>query len=194
MTEDFIRIYKNVAPDGFCEQMVIFIDQLQQNGVGNTRQQSEGVDPLVKNDYQICFNDDMNFPEFEGEKAKEIILRVVQQAFDKYTEEFSYLRSIRCQSYYVKAQKTSPGGGYHIWHAEQGDGWMANRILVWLWYLNSLPEGSNGETEFLYQQKRVKPESNTFVLWPAAFTHVHRGNPVFGESFKYVLTGWFSGI
>jgi len=29
------------------------------------------------------------------------------------------------------------------------------------------------------------------LLWPASYTHAHRGNPVFGEQSKYVVTGWF---
>ena len=58
-------------------------------------------------------------------------------------------------------------------------------------YLNTLPEESNGETEFLYQQRRINPVENTMVLWPAAFTHSHRGNPVYGNAAKYIVTGWF---
>jgi len=29
------------------------------------------------------------------------------------------------------------------------------------------------------------------LLWPATFTHAHRGNPVLGEQSKYIVTGWF---
>jgi hypothetical protein len=58
-------------------------------------------------------------------------------------------------------------------------------------YLNSLPPEANGETEFLYQQRRINPVENTMVLWPAAFTHAHRGNPVYGDHTKYIVTGWF---
>jgi hypothetical protein len=58
-------------------------------------------------------------------------------------------------------------------------------------YLNALPSGANGETEFLYQQRRINPTKNTMVLWPAGFTHPHRGNPVYGDVSKYIATGWF---
>lgn len=91
----------------------------------------------------------------------------------------------------MKMQKTTSGGGYHIWHAEQGDGPHANRGLVYSLYLNTLPEGANGETEFLYQQKRIPPKENTMIIWPAGFTHAHRGNPVYGDAAKYIVTGWF---
>ena len=61
------------------------------------------------------------------------------------------------------------------------------RLLTALCYLNDVEEG--GELEFLYQSKRIKPRQGDFVLWPAGYTHHHRGNPPLkGE--KYIYTGW----
>ena len=59
--------------------------------------------------------------------------------------------------------------------------------MAFILYLNDVDEG--GETEFLYQSRRVKAKAGTVVLWPAAYTHVHRGNPPLSGS-KYILTGW----
>jgi hypothetical protein len=61
------------------------------------------------------------------------------------------------------------------------------RLLAWSLYLNDVDEG--GETEFLYQSMRIKPKMGTFVLWPAFFTHTHRGNPPL-SGLKYIATGW----
>jgi len=54
-------------------------------------------------------------------------------------------------------------------------------------YLNNIEQG--GETEFLYQIKRIKPEADKLLIWPAGYTHVHRGNPPLSND-KYILTGW----
>ena len=55
-------------------------------------------------------------------------------------------------------------------------------------YLRIPEEG--GETEFLYQSKRIISEVGKTLIWPASFTHLHRGNPPLkGE--KYYITGWF---
>ena len=43
-------------------------------------------------------------------------------------------------------------------------------------YLNTLTDEQNGETEFLHQEKRIQPKENTMLIWPAGFTHTHRGN------------------
>jgi hypothetical protein len=61
------------------------------------------------------------------------------------------------------------------------------RVAVYTVYLNDIEEG--GETEFLYQLKRLKPKKGTICIFPAGYTHVHRGNtPFLGE--KYIVTGW----
>ena len=91
----------------------------------------------------------------------------------------------------MKLQKTFSGGGYHQWHHEQGNKGTGNRGLVYMLYLNTLPKEANGETEFLVQQRRINPVENTMLLWPASFTHTHRGNPVYGNNSKYIVTGWF---
>ena len=54
-------------------------------------------------------------------------------------------------------------------------------------YLNDIEDG--GETEFLYQSRRIKPVTGRAVLWPAGYTHTHRGNPPLKDA-KYIITGW----
>jgi hypothetical protein len=54
-------------------------------------------------------------------------------------------------------------------------------------YLNDVLDG--GETEFLYQSRRVKPREGRVVIFPVQWTHTHRGNPpLSGE--KYIATSW----
>ena len=50
-----------------------------------------------------------------------------------------------------------------------------------------------GETEFLYQSMRIEPEVGKLLIWPAGFTHKHRGNPPL-EGQKTYMTGWFDLI
>jgi len=90
----------------------------------------------------------------------------------------------------VKLQKTFPSQGYHLWHFENNhrvNSPVGQRLLAYIIYLNDVEEG--GETEFLFQSKRIKPKKGTILLFPAYFTHTHRGNPpLSGE--KYIATGW----
>jgi hypothetical protein len=64
---------------------------------------------------------------------------------------------------------------------------ISQRLLVFILYLNTIEEG--GETEFLYQKKRIQPVEGRLLIWPAGFTHTHRGNPPLKDN-KYIVTGW----
>lgn len=92
----------------------------------------------------------------------------------------------------INVQSYSQGsGGYPLWHSEiypmDKNCEQLHRSLLFLVYLNDVEEG--GETEFYYQQLKVKPKKGTIVIAPAGFTHTHRGNtPISGD--KYVLAGW----
>lgn len=190
--KDFIGVFSNVYSEGFCEHLVAEFERNQNLGVGTNRQNGEGANKHIKDDYQIFSNGiNVNFEQFNGQSTVDVFFEGLQRCFHSYAEEYSPLKDIDIRCNNMKMQKTSTGGGYHVWHGEQGNGAQANRGLVYMLYLNTLPTEANGETEFLYQQRRINPVGNTMVLWPAAFTHAHRGNPVYGDNTKYIVTGWF---
>lgn len=82
-------------------------------------------------------------------------------------------------------------GGYPYWHCEhypKPDGHeQLGRVLLYSIYLN---DGfAAGETEFVYQQRKIVPRIGDLLIAPAFFTHTHRGNrPIGGD--KYIATSW----
>jgi len=190
--EDFIRLYSDIYPEGYCEHLIAEFERLTQSGAGTNRQSSEGVARHRKDDLQLSFSIGVHTPApFEGKSTVDMFFNGLQICYDQYTTEFSTLKEGRISGLAMKMQRTDPGGGYHIWHAEQNNGNHAQRVLVYSLYLNTLDEKDGGETEFLYQRKRIRPKANTMLLWPATFTHTHRGNTVLGNQSKYIVTGWF---
>jgi hypothetical protein len=104
-----------------------------------------------------------------------------------YVSKWSSVGNFELQQAYMNIQKTSKSQGYHVWHYEDGTFGNNRRIFATMLYLNDVEEG--GETEFLYQSLRIKPEKGKFIIWPAHWTHTHRGNPpLSGE--KYITTSW----
>jgi hypothetical protein len=82
-------------------------------------------------------------------------------------------------------------GGYPYWHCElyprDASAETLHRHLLWTLYLND--EFEEGETEFLFQQLKVKPRTGSLLIAPTAFTHTHRGNrPQNGD--KFIATSW----
>ena len=188
----FIGMYENVYPDYFCQHIINEFDRLNSTGFCGNRQDTEGATKTKKQD-EFCFLNMRNhvLSQFNGEYCEGIFLNGLQACFDDYVKEYDILTGagLKCTS--MKAQKTLPGAGYHVWHAEQNNGQSANRGLVYSLYLNTLEDNCAGETEFLYQQLRIPPKENCMVIWPAGFTHAHRGNVVHGNKSKYIITGWF---
>lgn len=92
----------------------------------------------------------------------------------------------------LNVQKYLKGsGGYPHWHSEiypkDPDCEQLHRVLAFQFYLNDVTEG--GETEFYYQQRKVESKEGRMVIFPAGFTHTHRGN-VSRSSDKYIITSW----
>ena len=82
-------------------------------------------------------------------------------------------------------------GGYPYWHCElfprDASAETLHRHLLWTLYLNE--DFQEGETEFLFQQRKVKPRTGSLLIAPTAFTHTHRGNrPQQGD--KFIATSW----
>jgi len=92
-------------------------------------------------------------------------------------------------SRFCNYQHYKPSEGYFSYHCENS-GFPDNnrRVLAWMLYLNTIEYG--GETEFLYQRHFEKAEAGKLVIWPADFTHTHRG-VVSHTSDKHIFTGWF---
>ena len=184
-------MYQDVFPEGFCQHVISEFERLLVSGACYNRQDSEGIKKTKKQDFHYFLNMRNNTmaPDSTDVPVLDIFFNSLQNCFDDYVSEFDILKdyNLRCTS--VKIQKTDPGAGYHIWHAEQGSDSDASRCLVYSAYLNDIDDA--GETEFLYQKLRIPPKENTMIIWPAAFTHTHRGNVVHGNKSKYIITGWF---
>jgi len=82
-------------------------------------------------------------------------------------------------------------GGYPYWHCElyprDASAETLHRHLLWTLYLND--DFDEGETEFLFQHRKVKPHTGSLLIAPTAFTHTHRGNRPQGGD-KFIATSW----
>jgi len=86
-------------------------------------------------------------------------------------------------------QYYKPGGGYKTWHTENTGLHNCHRHMVWMTYLNDVWIG--GGTKFKHQRKTIWARKGKTVIWPAGWTHTHKGQIAPFED-KYVITGWYS--
>lgn len=179
---DFIGIYENAAPDDYCNRMIARLDELVENSSGCRGEEANGGIENRKDVSRYFEKDDQDL-------ARETNI-LLDQALKHYMDRYPSIGMIPFYSQCVKVQRTPPKGGFHRWHSEQGgDQSTGSRCLVWMIYLNDTPEGE-GTTEFLEQGLKIQPKKGTIVFFPAAWTHTHRGNPVYTCD-KYITTGWY---
>ena len=91
----------------------------------------------------------------------------------------------------LKFQKYYPNKSYYRYHCELdsiGNGIESKRHLATMTYLNDVEDG--GGTEFYHQNYTCKPQKGLTLIWPAQWTHAHKGIPAPTE-FKYIITGWY---
>ena len=184
-----IYIANIMFPDDFCDQCITIYKHKQK--LANSIMQHNNA-PFRKD--TSLFLDD-GYLDMMSEAANLDLVQEVNYhlttALHEYQSMFGDLGGMTVRSVRQKLQKTQKAGGYHVWHHEQQDIDSATRVLVWTIYLNDVEEG--GETEFLYQSQRVKARKGKIVIFPAGFTHTHRGNPPLSGD-KYILTGWWNII
>ena len=81
------------------------------------------------------------------------------------------------------------GQHFQKMHTERDSLSSLHRVLAWMTYLNDVDEG--GETCFSHYGLNIKPRKGLTMIWPAEWTHAHKGNVLLGES-KYMITGWLT--
>ena len=111
----------------------------------------------------------------------------INECLNIYGKKYEILINYDMQSVYLNVQKTEAGQGYHKWHCENTGEGTIQRVLATMIYLNDDFEG--GETEFLYQNRRESAKEGEVLIFPAGYTHTHRGNPPIGGT-KYLITTW----
>ena len=183
MITDFIAVYEDAVSVEYCEKFIGYIDHYVEHGIII----KEPFDSDHKDHSTINFHNDARYDMLSGDNLPLTFLPMVKEYVDDYLDRYSLLKHEVMLMFDVKAKKIPIGGGFHRWHYENGGLQVSPRKLVVQLYLNTVEEG--GETEFLYINKRIKAEQGRLIIFPAAFTHTHRGNPPIGQD-KYILTTW----
>ena len=193
LLNDHIAIFDDVLSEDFCNGIIEWFEDFDQNIIKSpeelVKRNGQGVRDGRGTNGRGARKDVSYFADTEGTGFDQDLRSFINDCAREYITEYPNLGSgYHLSNRALKIQKTPPHGGYHVWHHEHSYEDMS-RILVWTAYLNDIPEGE-GETEFLYQGLKVNPKKGRVCLFPAGYTHLHRGNPPYSCD-KYIATGWF---
>lgn len=190
--ENFIRIIDGVMTHEQCAKLIDGFHTVHDHGGSYTRQKSERAPKGIKSDTAVDTQDLLILNLFAP--LQQQMLMMLNQQITSYVEDFETgMFGVEVGEQFpmsqagIKIQMTKPSEGYHVWHCENSGFTNRNRFLTWILYLNDIDEG--GETEFIHLSERIKPKTGRLVIFPAGWTHAHRGNPPLSNT-KYIATGW----
>ena len=189
--DKYIYINNDSLSVEICEDIITIFendDTYKRKGVCGSKLNG-GVNPDIKDttDYSIT-HFDPNFVDIFDLLYKELNYNIKKYAelidFDKYKhlENYDYIRGICFQM--QKYNKNIGKFEYHVDESTDIDT-KENRIIVYLWYLNTVDIG--GETEV--NNSIIKPSVGKLLLFPATWTYPHCGCKPISDN-KYIITGW----
>ena len=184
--KDFIGIYDGFVDEGYCNLLQTWFDQMHEQRMVISSEDEQVKVANRKDKFllipQVNLTMESNaIPQQLSTTYFNILKYIVPIYKDQYNIDVPL--QINC----FKIHKAEEGEGYHIFHRERSDISTAYRELAFMTYIQSPEEG--GETEFLFQKLRIEPIMGRTLIWPAGFTHHHRGGLVI-KGQKLYITGW----
>ncbi len=132
-------------------------------------------------------------------RPKEILLpgnEIFKQYFEKlfechsdYISQWPFIKNIS-QKYEIGSfnlQRYTAGQHFKKIHTERSSISTLHRVFAFMTYLNDVEEG--GSTYFSHYDLEIQPRQGLTLIWPAEWTHAHRGN-ILKKGSKYIITGW----
>jgi len=181
-------------PEYICDNLInYFENNPQKHEAGKINEAMDGKTDETVNNKEVKKSTDIGFhPYTIEEDARDLseYLQYLNLAVREYEHRYERVRKL--SQYGVKGgcniQKYKPGEGFYDWHDERNAILTQDRCLVWMTYLNDVPDGG---TEFMYQKITSPAKKGLTLIWPSDWTHTHRGQ-VSNTHTKYIITGWFN--
>ena len=181
-------IYGRFIDNTLCDELILFYENNEFKEPGKLG--GGNIDKDKKDSMDVGVNP--NYNSFVIQRYMNQLNDVCREYINKY-EYSSKDHSAWGIVENFNIQKYLPNQGFKIWHYERtgptGSTKSVKRHLVFMTYLNNIDDG--GETEWYYQNLKIKPRKGLTVIWPADWTFTHRGLTSFTET-KYIATGWYS--
>ncbi len=126
-----------------------------------------------------------------GNEAFKVYFDQLLECYKNYVEEWIFLKEIsqRLEISSFNLQRYKPGQHFKKIHTERYSLDSLHRIFAFMTYLNDVQEG--GSTYFSHYDLEIQPRKGLTLIWPAEWTHAHRGN-ILKEGSKYIITGWIN--
>jgi len=170
MKKNFIAVKKEFITKAQCKSLIKSLDK-----------------NLIKDD-----NEDSNyfFKDIKDKKIQKLIVKKGLEMIQKYCSYYPELNMTKDKwaMTSLRFKKFEPGSSFNRWHSEHC-GKYSTRIMVFQLYLSD----HNCGTEF-FSGELVQSTAGRAILFPAYFTHTHRGQVCPQNNTRYIITGYYNFI
>mgnify|MGYP001544824026 FL=1 len=177
----FIFEKMNSLPADLCDEMIRRFEASEDEQYPGRIGQTVSSNHSIKKTTDLVVSGKPDWKDID-----QALFKSLGRAILEFREKYSYFKGpFKDMGYNLQRYKA---GEYYHWHIDGGSHDFSQRQLVALWYLNDV-EGPGGETEFLFQNAKIKPERGKLVLFPPFWTHEHRAVEL-EKGVKYIATTW----
>ena len=186
LTPNFIGSW-TMNPLSICDELIDYFES-------NKDKQKEGVSSAGKN-LSIKNSTDIMIQPKEikllGNEVFEKYLHNLFSCYQEYVSEWPFLMTFaeNVQIGAFNLQRYESGQHFQRMHAERSGLNSLHRIFAWMTYLNDVDVKDGGSTFFSHYDLDIQPRKGLTLIWPAEWTHAHKGNLLKSDS-KYIITGW----
>ena len=181
MVDDLILKLPEHIPEYLCDSIIEAFDAEPEYMVEGKL----GADGIIDEKRKKCVERYFEWDDYGPSWISEYLRTAAEEYVSRYpiTNDLALWNV----SPVYKIQKYLPNEGYFALHCEN-QYHECPRVLAWMIYLNTVTD--DGYTEFPYQGKKFQPNAGDVLIWPAFFTHPHRGITSQSQT-KYIVTGWY---
>ena len=174
-----------IEPPSLCDKLIDYFELNKKDQKAGSS--ISGINTNIKDSTDISM------------KPKDILLpgnEIFNQYFEElfechkdYISQWSFLQEIskKFEIGVFNLQRYEAGQHFKKIHTERFSIETLHRVFVFMTYLNDVEEG--GSTYFSHYDLEIQPSKGLTLIWPAEWTHAHRGNTLKAGS-KYIITGW----
>ena len=176
-----------IEPILICDDLISYFE----HNIGKQKLGKSGIglNTDIKDSIDITMNPkDIVLP---GNEAFKRYFDQLFECYKNYVEEWTFLNQIseRLEIGSFNIQRYKPGQHFKKIHTERLSLDNLHRIFAFMTYLNDVQEG--GSTFFSHYDLDIQPQKGLTLIWPAEWTHAHKGN-ILNSGKKYIITGWIS--
>jgi len=171
-----------------CDQIINYYNQHEEK-------QKQGVTGVGKIDLENKDRKDISISPHElnlpGNEIFNKYFETLFKFYKDYNNQWPFLATIvsNLEIGRFNIGKYIAGQHFQAMHTERANLGTLHRVLVFMTYLNDVDDG--GSTYFSHYDLDIKPKKGLTIIWPAEWTHAHKGNIINAGS-KYIITGWLS--